>query len=108
VKAEPQQLDLFTGIGINAINPRGLGTESPEKRFSLSVDSFRSFRSFPDSILSSEACLRPQLLHEPIPLNGVAIIIQPQWASRLAALTRALTKEPVAAGPAARDIPPAW
>jgi hypothetical protein len=37
---------------------------------------------------------------------GVAIIIQPQWASVTAALTRALTKEP-AADLAARDKPPA-
>jgi len=40
--------------------------------------------------------------------SGVAIIIQPRGASRLAALTRASTKEPVAASPAARDKPPAW
>ena len=30
-QAEPQQQTSFTGIGIKAINPRGLGTESPER-----------------------------------------------------------------------------
>jgi hypothetical protein len=60
----------FTGIGICAINPRGLGTESPEKRSPFFIDSLRPYRSFSDSALSSEACLRPQPLHEPIPLTG--------------------------------------
>ena len=56
--------------GINAKNPRGLGTESPEKRSSLYSQLISSFRSRIDSILSSDPCLRLQLLHEPIPLSG--------------------------------------
>jgi hypothetical protein len=39
---------------------------------------------------------------------GVAIIIQPRWASEIAALTRASTKELAAAIPSARDKPPVW
>jgi len=59
-----------TGIGIKAINPRGLGTASPEKPSSYANDSFRPIRSLSDSVLSSDACLRLQLLQEPIPQVG--------------------------------------
>ena len=106
VKAEPQR-NLMTGIGMNAINPRGLGTEFPENVLLF----HRLGSSAPlilDSVLSSEACLRLQLLHEPIPLTGCRNHYSASWASPIAALTRALTKELVAAAPAARDKPPAW
>ena len=36
----------------------------------FTIDSFRPFRSLSDSALSSDPCLRLQLLHEPIPLIG--------------------------------------
>jgi hypothetical protein len=91
--------------GINALNPRGKGTESP-KRLSLSVAFVRTAHF--QSVLSSEPCLRLQLLHEPIPPLGCRNHYSASRASYIAALTRASTKEPVAASRAARDKPPAW
>jgi hypothetical protein len=62
---------LFTGIGIKALNPRGRGDGVPTQTSLLSlINLFRPFRSFPASALSSDTCLRPQHLHEPIPLTG--------------------------------------
>src|ERR1019366_5913361 len=61
-----------------------------------------SFRSRTDSVLSSDTCLRPQLLHEPIPLTGCRNHYSASGASDLNALTRASTKEP-AASRGARD-----
>src|ERR1700692_2947818 len=66
-----------------------------------------SFRSRTDSVLSSDTCLRPRLLHEPIPLAGCRNHYSASWASDTNALTRASTKEPAAAGRGARDKPPA-
>ena len=59
-----------TGIGINALNPRGLGTESPESFPPHRSQLFRRFRSLAHSALSSDSCLRSQLPHEPIPPIG--------------------------------------
>jgi hypothetical protein len=55
------------------------GTESPES-FLLSDDPSVPF-SARISVLSSDPCLRLQLLHEPIPLMGVAIIDGRDWYS---------------------------
>jgi len=59
---------------------QGSGNGVPRATFSFFIDSLRPPRSFSDSALSSEACLRLQPLHEPIRLTGCAIIIQPRWA----------------------------
>ena len=83
------------------------GDGVPRETFSFSIDSFRPFRLLADSALSSETCLRPQPLHEPIPLTGCRNHYSASWARPTAALTRASTKEP-GAGPVARDKPPAW
>ena len=66
---EPNPSDIQNLGWHEAINPRGLGTESPEKT-PLSSLLARPFRSFSDTVLSSDPCLRPQLLHEPIPPLG--------------------------------------
>ena len=60
------------------------------------------------SVLSSDTCLRLQHLHEPIPLIGFRNHYSASGASNIYALTRASTKEPAAAGSAARDKPLAW
>src|SRR6185503_4931552 len=73
----------------------------------FTLNSFRPFRSRVDSVLSSDPCLRLQLLHEPIPLTGCRNHYSASWARLTAALTRASTKEPVASV-AARDKLPAW
>jgi hypothetical protein len=49
--------------------PVSYSTESPGI-FSLLSTRLRLFRSFGNSVLSPDACLRLQLLHEPIPLTG--------------------------------------
>src|ERR1700677_1791291 len=80
----------------------------PRETFLLTNDSSRPLRSFLDSALSSDPCLRLQLLHEPIPLTRCRNHYSASRAIPTYALTRASTKEPVAANPAARDKPPAW
>jgi hypothetical protein len=82
--------------------------ESPEKTLSFPINPFRPFRSFSVSVLSSDACLRLRLLHEPIPLSGYRNHYSASRASPTSALTRALTKEPAVAGLVARDKPLAW
>jgi len=50
---------------------QGRGDGVPTQTLLLSpIDAFRPFRSLAVSALSSETCLRPQLLQEPIPLTG--------------------------------------
>jgi integrase len=68
---ELEQIQLL--LGHASVQTTGLGTESPEKRSPFFIDSLRPYRSFSDSALSSHACLRRQLLHEPIPLTGCRI-----------------------------------
>ncbi len=96
-----------SGIGIKAINPRGLGTESPENippcdelvssvPLSTTVPLFRQTH-----VSALNFCM--SLFR----WSGVSIISQPRWASATAELTRASTKEPAACR-AARDKPPAW
>src|SRR5258708_34886770 len=87
---------------------QGFGDGVPRQTSSLYWQLISSFRSRADSVLSSETCLRPQLLHEPIPLTGCRNHYSASWASSIAALTRASTKELVAAGHAARDRLPGW
>ena len=55
---------------INSEKSQASGDRVPRRMLLLSFDSFRLFRSLSDSALSSEACLRLQLLHAPIPLIG--------------------------------------
>src|ERR1700678_837433 len=70
VNAGPQQPANYANWdGIKALNPRGLGTESPEEK-DPPFTPFRRFRSFQISVLLSDPCLRLQLLQEPIPLTG--------------------------------------
>src|SRR5579859_4932093 len=86
---------------------QGSGDGVPRERSSFFLlNSFRRFRSRSDSVLSSDACLRPQLLHEPIPLTGCRNHYSTSWVSGITALTRASTKE-LAASRGARDKPPA-
>ena len=101
--------DLFTSWDWHqqSIKSQGPADSVPRKTPSFAIDSFRPFRSRVDSVLSSDPCLRPQLLHEPIPLTGCRNHYSASWARQLNALTRALTKEPVASF-AARDQSPAW
>jgi hypothetical protein len=80
----------------------------PRKQSSFAIDSFRPFRSenrcplFRRTHVSAlNFCM--SLFRQ----SGVAIIIQPHWASCITALTRASTKEP-AAHCAVRDKPPVW
>src|ERR1017187_8167454 len=87
---------------------QGSGDGVPRGHLSLlATDSFRPFRSHVDLPLfrrthvSALNCCR-SLFRGP----GVAINIQPRWARRITALTRASTKEP-AAQRAALDKPPA-
>jgi len=80
----------------DSVNPRGLERGSPGINPPSAIDVLRPFRSFSDSVLSSDACLRLQLLQEHIPLSGCR---SASWANGLTALTRASMKEPAAADP---------
>ena len=97
LQAEPQHtIDHELGLALTAINPRGLGTESPETSLLLTTDSFVCSALTRPSALSSDASLRPQLLHEPYPRTGCRNQYSASKASALTALTRASTKEPAA------------
>ena len=94
----------LTGIGINSDKTQGSGDRVPSVFPPFPIDSFRPFRSYLEtSVLSSDPCPRPQLLHEPIPLTGFRNHYSASWARPTTALTRASTKELFAAGPVARD-----
>jgi hypothetical protein len=71
VNPGPQQpANCMNWDGIKAINPRGLGTESPEEDPPFTPS--RPFRSFQISVLSPDPCLRLHTLRPTVAYGGCA------------------------------------
>src|SRR5690242_16234916 len=86
----------------------GVWGQSPQRTFSfLITDSFVHSALTEYSALSSDSCLRPRLLHEPVPPVGCRNQYSALKAIHLTALTHASTKEP-AAPRADLDKPLVW
>ena len=72
VKDQAPAAKLFHWDWHQSDKSQGAGDGVPRSNVSFLFvsTSFRPFRSFSVSVLSSHTCLRLQLLHEPIPLTG--------------------------------------